>query len=429
MISISRRRFLALGAGLVVTGCADSTRPSAAPDTSPSPTVPPGILPTAPPATSPAVVTTVSTPEPAVGGDRVLVLVELNGGNDAVNTMPPLTGVYRDLRPTIALPEPEILLPAALDGHGLHPSLAPLVRLLDGGRLAMVAGIGFDDPNRSHFVSTDRWTRADRMDEELGWLGRWLDLLPDDPPALGATALGNAGAVLRGAGRRGTAIGQVDAFAFPPELRSASVRALTEPLSDEPLLAAAQRAFGASVGAVQEFDEIADAVRSGLPSGDSGQPSGAFSTGLAVAAQLVLGEVGARVVTVSVAGFDTHAEQLATHAELLADLASGLASFWTTLDAAGASHRAMVATTSEFGRRVAENASNGCDHGAAGLSLVMANSVAGAQFGSLDAGDLLDGDLRPQIDPRTMFTACLDWLDADVERILGRRYDQIRLLA
>jgi len=127
--------------------------------------------------------------------------------------------------------------------------------------------------------------------------------------------------------------------------------------------------------------------------------------------------------------FDTHADQLDTHAALLGDLANGLAGFWATLDAAGASGRVLVATTSEFGRRVAQNASDGCDHGAAGVSFVMADSVAAAQFGSIDTGDLLEGDLRPQIDPRALFTACLDWLDADVERILGRRYDEVRLLA
>lgn len=423
MISISRRRFLTLSGGLLVTGCASSTRSSTASPTSPSTAA-------APSPTPPSVVTTVTTPGVEIG-DRVLVLVELNGGNDAVNTLPPLTGAYRDLRPSLALSESEILVPSALDGHGLHPSLAPIVPYLDTGRLAAIAGIGFDDPDRSHFVSTDRWYRADRMDEELGWLGRWLDMLPDAPTALGATALGNSGRILRGADRSGTAIGDVDAFAFPTGLSNSTVRAMADPMSSDPLTAAAQQAFAASVGAVEEFDEIADAVRAELPDAsddDFAPQTGAFTTGLAVAAQLVLGDVGARVVTVSAGGFDTHADQLGTHATLLADLANGLDGFWTTLDAAGASDRVLLATTSEFGRRVGENASDGCDHGAAGVSLVMADSLAGAQFGSLDTGDLLDGDLRPQIDPRSLLTACLDWLGGDVEQILGRRHDEIQLL-
>ena len=298
--------------------------------------------------------------------------------------------------------------------------------------MAVVAGIGFPDPNRSHFVATDRWMRADRMDDTLGWLGRWLDMLPAAPAALGATALGSGGAMLAGADRSGTAIDEANAFAFPAGLGNGAIRSLTEPISDDPLHAAAQQAFLSSIGAVEEFDTIADAVRRTLPATDANelaQRGGAFTTGLAVAAQLVIGDVGTRVITVRGGGFDTHSDQLVTHADLLADLATGLTSFWQTIDDAGAGERVLVATHSEFGRRVGQNASEGCDHGAAGASFLIGNSVQAGLHGSIDTSDLLDGDLRPQIDPRTMFTACLDWLGADVERILGRRYDDITLLA
>ena len=206
---------------------------------------------------------------------------------------------------------------------------------------------------------------------------------------------------------------------------------MADPMSADPLTAAAQQAFAASVGAVEEFDEIADAVRAELPDAsddDSRRRPARSRPAWPSPPRLVLGDVGTRVVTVSAGGFDTHADQLGTHATLLADLANGLDAFWATLDAAGASDRVLLATTSEFGRRVGENASDGCDHGAAGVSFVMADSLAGAQFGSLDTGDLLDGDLRPQIDPRSLFTACLDWLGGDVEQILGRRHDEIQLL-
>lgn len=424
MITVSRRRFLALTGGFVATGCTTAGRfPSADPSTSTAPSAPP------PPTTTPpgsSVVTTVTTPPELAPDQRILVLVELAGGNDAVNTVPPLTGSYRALRPTLALPEADLVTSDLLPGHALHPSLAPLVPFLDGGRLAVVAGIGYPDPDRSHFVATDRWLRADRMGDRYGWLGRWLDRLPDDLPALGATALGSGGALLLGADRRGTVIDEAGAFAFPEGLSHASIRSLTEPLGDDPLVAAAQQAFLASIGAVEEFDPVADAVRAGLP---AGAPGGALSTGLAVAAQLAIGGVGTRVVTVKAGGFDTHSAQLAVHADLLADLATGLASFWATVDAAGMSDRILLATHSEFGRRVAENASSGCDHGAAGASLLMGRSVCPGLHGTIDTDDLLDGDLRPLIDPRTMFTACLDWLGADVEPILGRRYDEIPLLA
>ena len=442
MIRISRRRFLTLTGGLFVAGCttggagsSDSTATAPGstgagpPDTGPTTSGPTSAVPTTTVATD---ITSVSIPPELVPDDRVLVMVELAGGNDAANTVVPLTGTYRDLRPTLAIPEPDLILPAQLVGHGLHPSLVPLTGLLDADRLAVVAGIGFPDPNRSHFVATDRWMRADRMDETLGWLGRWLDGLPEAPTALGATALGSSGAMLIGADRYGTAIDEANAFAFPTGLGNGAIRSLTEPIENDPLHAAAQRAFLTSIGAVEEFDVIADAVRRQLPVTDGSdlEPSGgAFSTGLAVAAQLVIGDVGTRVITVRGGGFDTHGDQLATHADLLADLAAGLVSFWRTIDEAGAGDRVLLATHSEFGRRIRQNASEGCDHGAAGASFLIGDSVLPGIHGSIDTTDLLDGDLRPQIDPRTMFTACLDWLGADVEQILGQRYDDVPLLA
>ena len=168
MITISRRRFLALTGGLLATGCSASKdasllRPSDASPATPGAT--PGTTPGTAPGTAPGttgVVTTVSTPIELSGDGRVLVLVELRGGNDAVNTLPPLTGAYRDQRPTIALPESDIVLVDSFAGHGLHPSLAPLASFAESGRLAAIAGIGFPDPDRSHFVSLGRRARADR---------------------------------------------------------------------------------------------------------------------------------------------------------------------------------------------------------------------------------------------------------------------------
>lgn len=442
MISISRRRFLTIAGGLLAAGCTVprgegegweshfELDPTTTPPTTPTPANSTATGPMT--TTAPVDVTTVNVPAEMIAEDHVLVMIELAGGNDAVNTLPPLTGAYRDLRPTIAIPENQLVAVTLLPGHALHPALAPLTPMLDAGRLAVAAGIGFPDPDRSHFVSTDRWMRADLMNDTVGWLGRWLDTLPGGLPALGATALGGSGKMLVGGQRRGTVIDEASAFAFPAGLDHGAIRALTAPSALDPLHAAAQRAFLDSIGAVDEFDAIADAVREELPTADAGAvtvPGGAFSTGLAVAAQLVVGDVGTRVVTVNGGGFDTHGDQLRIHADLLADLAAGLTAFWETVDDAGLGDRVLVATHSEFGRRVRENASGGSDHGAAGVSFLMGDAVATGLHGSIDTGDLTDGDLRAQIDPRTLFTACLDWLGGDVERVLGRRYDEVTLLA
>ena len=193
--TITRRHFIAMSGRVVLAGCAGGQR-SALPSSSPGSTT----SPTAP-TTAPAVPTTVSTiaVDPAVVPDgRVLVLVELAGGNDALNTLVPMAGpsaaVYRSLRPTLGIAEGDLL---ALDDRvGLHPSLGALTTMTD--RLAIVAGVGFADPDRSHFVSFDRWWRADRLEEPTGWLGRWLDTLPAEALApLGATAVGSGSPVLR----------------------------------------------------------------------------------------------------------------------------------------------------------------------------------------------------------------------------------------
>ena len=433
MITISRRRFLTIAGGAVLAGCsAQQAQPAGRSSTTttslwqPSGTTPPtGAVPVT------SEVTTVAAPDGVVPDGGVLVLVEMAGGNDALNTLPPLADSYRLLRPTLAIPEDELVASAALTDHALHPSLAPLVPFLDAGRLAAVAGIGFQDPDRSHFYSIDRWQRADRMDDSIGWLGRWLDTLTQEPAALHATALGGTGEMLLGDGRSGTVIDGSAALAFPSSLGNQAIRQLTEPVSTDPMLAAAQEAFLNSVGAVEAFDPIADAARDDLSADgiDYGPATTPFQNGLAIAAQMVVGDVGTRVVTITVNGFDTHSNQLATHAALLDDLAAGLVAFWDTVDAAGMSDRVLLATHSEFGRRVAENGSAGCDHGAAGVSFVMGSSIRPGVHGRTDADDLVDGDMRPIIDPRSLFTTCLDWLGADVERILGDRYDDVSLLA
>lgn len=436
MTPISRRRFIIVAGGAAVAGCAGSR----ASDSS-SRAADPGGTSTVPPS---SVVTTTTVPSALVPDDRVLVIVELTGGNDAINTLPPTIGAYHDLRPTLSLPD-DTLVSAGFDGHALHPALAPMVPMIEAGVLGVVAGIGWDQPDRSHFASLDRWNRADRVAEPYGWVGRWLDTLDADPSALGAVGLGSTNDLMKGAQRGATLIAAAEAFGFPAGLSNADIRRLTDPTSDDPLLAAAQRAFGDAVGAVSEFDPIADAVRSAA--GDQGAgyqgagvagagvegagvegnglalSGGTFSTGLAVAAELILSDVETKVVSISGSGFDTHARQLEIHGELLADLAAGLATFWATLEAAGQADRVLLVTTSEFGRRATENGSGGCDHGAAGVSFVLGRGIAPGLHGAVDLTDLLDGDLRPSIDPRAMFTGCLDWLGGDVERVLGDRYD------
>lgn len=426
--AVSRRRFLAAARGLAalgLTGCSAVRLPNIVGSTHSTTTASLTAVPTAS-----VVATTIPT---GVGStavtNRVLVVVNLDGGNDAINTIVPNVGRYHDLRPSLALDPATLLSHQSLPGHSLHPALQPLRPHLDAGTLGVVAGVGFPNPDRSHFVSTDRWDRADRMDEQLGWLGRWLDTLDLEFPALGATAIGGDGRALVGAVRQGTAVGAIDAFAFPPVVDHADIRRLAnhEATGGDALTRAARSALLTSVGAVEDFDAIADAARS-AERGEYGAQSGLFGNGLALAAQLIKTNTDTRVVTLNVNGFDTHSAQLPQQAMLLNDLANGLSAFWAALEASGDAGRVLLITTSEFGRRAAENGSAGTDHGSAGVSLIMGHTVAGGLHGVIDLDRLVDGDLAPVVDPRCLFTAALDWIGGDVERVLGGRWDGITVV-
>lgn len=419
-IPFSRRRFIQAGAGAVtVVGLGACSDDGITLSSGPTSTVPGPAVSTTTTGSTPATSTTVPTPN----GPRRLVVVQLNGGNDMLNTLPPSDGRYMDLRPGIAVPEADRLALSGETSVGLHPSLAPLLPFWERGNLALVQGIGFADPNRSHFVSMDRWWRADELTRP-GWLGRVLDAEAGQWSALAATGLGGAAPLLNGAAVQPTIISSPNAFQLqilePSWLDFGAGDATSLAGQYRQSLATALEAMEDFAGLVTEAEDTAD-----LPDFAGGNP---ISDGLATAAALLTADVGARLVVVSASGFDTHSGQAAVQAGLLTDLAQGLNGFQQAMDAADLGQDVLVVTTSEFGRRAAENASEGTDHGAGGLSFVLGNAVQGGLYGSADLGDLLDGDIRPVIDPRAMYTACLDWLGADVEAVLGRRYDGLSVL-
>ena len=343
-----------------------------------------------------------------------------------MNTLVPADGRYRDARPTLAIPEADLVALTGVADWSLHPKLAPLATYWDAGTAAFLPGIGFGDPDHSHFVSLDRWWRADDLSAATGWLGRSVGA--DSTAPLYATALGSGAPLLRSDSFQAAVVIQPDSFAFPVGLSEDALRGLTTPVSADQLHALAQRSMLDAIGAVDAFAGLVD------PAADAGDDvsyrEGGLDLiqGLDLAARLVTSNVGARIVVVSVGGFDTHSNQLATHDALLDDLAKGIDAFMQKVAAAGASDKTLLVTTSEFGRRVGENASGGFDHGAGGLSMMFGGAVIGGIHSEIDLGDQLDGDVRPTLDPRTMYTACLDWLGLDPVVALGQRYDDVKLL-
>ncbi len=427
---LSRRQLFRLGAGAVVVvglgACSNTTGPSASPPTrgptGSNPRSSTSEASSSSPSSAPAI--GASTKSGLFGGRR-LVIVQLNGGNDLLNTLPPTDGKYRDLRPTLAIPEADIVALNGVADAGLHPSLAPLAKFWDAGQMAILRGIGFDEPNRSHFVSMARWWSADDLGAP-GWLGRVLEALPAEPAPLMAAALGAGGPpLLSGVRSRPTLIASPTSFRFNG-LKPEWLAAMGAGAGDD-LVGAARHALARSVAAVADFAHVtASTADDGEPSAREGGAT--IAGGLALAAEMLASDVGTQIVVVSVGGFDTHYDQLTRHTELLTDLADGLVAFFDSVDKAGIGDDVLVATTSEFGRRAAENGSGGCDHGAGGLSLVLGHPIMGGMHGEVDLGNLLEGDVRPSLDPRSLYTVCLDWIGADVDKVLGKRYDQLKLL-
>jgi uncharacterized protein (DUF1501 family) len=433
--SFGRRRFLALaGSGAVVVAVAGCRSSGSGTVSRGSSTTTAGSSASSSPAsTGPSTSTAASGAGAGAAGERILVLVQLNGGNDGLNTLVPADGRYRDARPNLAVPEAELVALPGESAYALHPSLAPLLPLWQAERLSFVESIGFPDPDRSHFVAMDTWRRAGDLTAPTGWLGRVLDQLPADPDPLFATALDSGAPLLLGTRRQPTVILRPASFDFAKGIRRELLARMADPPAEDPLVAAAQGATVRAVAAVKAFGDLADPAPAGggdarVTDPPAREGGASLADGLATAAQLVTGDVGARIVVVSASGFDTHANQAATQKALLADLAEGLTRFTAAIDKAGMGDRVLIATTSEFGRRVQENGSGGTDHGKAGVSLLL-GPVRPGIHGALDLGDLQDGDVRPAVDPRVLYTAALDWLGADPVEIIGRRYDDVPLLA
>lgn len=405
---LSRRQFLGLSGGAAVTGAAAwagllHERTTTKPTSSTSSNAPANL-------------------------ERVLVVVQLSGGNDALNTVIPHDGRYHDLRPTLAIADDKLVALKNAPTVGLHPALQPLVSLWDAGQLAVLPQIGFAADSRSHFESLAAWwTASPEHRETTGWIGRWLDATgtADDNP-LAAIALGG-GAVpaLRAEHAQSTAVNDLTGFRLmaPRSLDGARLAkafaATAGPVSSDPNQAQAQAAVVAATRAV-------DVLSKATAPADDG--SGDLTQGLAAAANLITMDLGTRVFLVSASGFDTHANQSAEHERLLGDLATGVSSFFTALDKSGDADRVLLLTTSEFGRRAQQNGSDGSDHGHGGVHFVAGRSVRGGLHGDIDLGALADGDLAAAVDTRSLYAAGLDWLGGPSAELLDGHTDTYGLL-
>jgi uncharacterized protein (DUF1501 family) len=418
-IPVSRRRFLVGGAAAVAGGvgaCSSARRSangaaSTAASTTPSST-------TSAASTSTTSVTASTTR--AVTPGRVLVVVQLGGGNDALNTLVPLDGRYHDARPTIGLADDTLVKIPGTDRYGLHPSFGAMKSLIDSGHVAALASIGYATPDRSHFVAMADWWSANPAEAATtGWLGRYLDSTGGtDANAMRAVALGSGVPALQGKTSAPTVVINPAAFNIATKLQPAERSAFVD---------AWQKVVGTpAVSASKAMDVFAqikiDAEAAGY---DDAAGGGDITAGLGTAAELVLAKQGVQIVHIAVGGFDTHANEATTHKGLLDDLAVGVQTFFDRLAKAGAADNVLLMTMSEFGRRVRENGSKGTDHGKGGVQFLVGPAVKGGVVGDFDLGNLDNGDLRGTIDPRSLYASALGWLGADANEVLGGSYDNL----
>ena len=346
--------------------------------------------------------------EPESDG-RILVVIQLDGGNDGINTVVPFRDEgYDRHRHELRLADDRLL--KINDELALHPSLRGAADLFEQQRLALVQGVGYPNPNRSHDVSMAIWqsARFDREEQKsYGWIGRALDQAADQSSGFPDSLLiGEGSAPLALWGRRSVA----SAFETMDDL--------TSRIDPVPGLDSDQNGHGdlASFLQRQTLDAYSTAdslsnLASGTP-GDSRYPGTGFSSRLQLISRLIKADLGTRVYYAVQSGYDTHSTQLPVHSRLMRELAGGLQAFLNDLQDAGLEERVLVICFSEFGRRVAENASAGTDHGTAGPVLLAGGGARPGVHGKTPSLlDLEEGDLKHTVDFRSVYAAVVsDWL-------------------
>lgn len=366
------------------------------------------------------------------GDDRTLLVLELVGGNDGLNTVIPVDDArYASLRPKLqTVRNGAHRLP---DGTALHPALRQLHGLVTGGRATVLHGVGYPAPDRSHFRSRDIWHVADPTHQKVvadttGWLGRAADQLVAASAGVPAAAVGGLEVPLAMKARRATVpslrrggdFQWLSPVARGPIAERSPVRAVVDA---EAGTAGDLRSFVAAT--TRQAVELADSLAKGLaryqPKAE--YPETSLGQQLRLAAQLVVAGFGTRLLHVGFPGFDTHARQLGTHAGLLAQLDAALAAFVADLTAHGRGEQVAVLVHSEFGRRAAENASQGTDHGAAAPAFVLLGGAVGGCVGALpDLQRLDDGDPVATLDFRRIYADLLQWLGVDAAAVLGAAF-------
>lgn len=448
MSSTSRRGFLTTGVVAAVAGLAAAcTTPGTSP-AAPQTSAADGPPTEAQPVQTEVVAggTTDATPTALDGsaaataqrpGARSLVVLQLSGGHDGLNAVIPYAdGLYYQLRPQIGIAPDKVL--QLNDAVGLHPNLTSFKALYDSGQLAILQGVGYPNPNRSHFRSMEIWqtARPDGPTPEQGWLGAFLAEIykTGDSPFECVNFGASVPQALHTTHAPVAAIQDTSTFQFLVDRRLPSMKdpllksfsqVASRPAQTMPALQLVASTWQATSQGVATLNSLTEKYRARAQ-----YPNNALGKTLQQVAQMLSSDTGARVVYLQLGGFDTHANEKVQHATLMTQLADSLAAFQTDLEGQGLADRVLTMTFSEFGRRVKENGSQGTDHGAAGPMFVVGKSIKGGLYGDHpNLSDLDDGDLKFGIDFRSVYATVLeDWLRASAPDLLGGTFDKLNFV-
>jgi uncharacterized protein (DUF1501 family) len=388
----------------------------------------------------------------ATGKDApILIVLQLAGGNDGMNTLIPYADdAYYRARPVIGIPRASVI--KLNDFTGLNPKLTGLKGLYDEGHLSILQGVGYPNPNRSHFRSTEIWQTASDSDkvEPYGWLGRYFDSCCKGADPTVGVAIGNqTPQSFTAADPTGVSFSRPDQYRWMDDNKTgASDQIYKEMNAPDPTdMRALDENDGGSISALPgasmpsrhgesnlEFlqrtaldaqmssDKILSIARK-FPASVS-YPRTPLGDSLNLVGRMIAGGLATRVYYVSQGGYDTHTNQVATHTRLMGELNDALVAFAQDMKTQGNFRRVMLMTFSEFGRRVSQNASNGTDHGAAAPMFVMGGGIKPGLFGQYPSlNNLNSGDLAYNVDFRSVYATILDrWLRAPSKEVLGRQF-------
>jgi len=360
--------------------------------------------------------------------DRTLIVVQMAGGNDGLNTVVPFTDpLYLKMRPTLGIPETKVL---PLDTRlGLHPNLQPLQKLWHDGHLAIVEGVGYPNPSLSHFQAMDIWQTLDLSGNGgEGWLGKLVSGLVDrDGHPFKALDIGvQTAQALQSITTQVPTVASVQSYRLYPDPVDADggntrLQALMKLYNSYPGTAPYAALLDTTALSAQDGSrQLHQADATYRPAVT--YPKGPFADGLKVLAEAIVQGLGLRVGYVTLGGFDTHANQAATHDVLMQTLANGVSAFYSDLAAHGKADNVVVMTWSEFGRRVEENGSLGTDHGTTAPMFILGNPVNKGIYGEPPSLSSLDenGNLKYTVDFRSVYATVLDrWMGASSKAVLG----------